>query len=89
MHHRFANLHVHDKNIQAKTPVGEQAQVPTSHRHYTDMSGKIENVFEGSNNAEIIAHSRGGLYVLNNSPVVSDNGFLTLNFDEFRTACRN
>ena len=84
VHHRFANLHVHDKNIQAKTPVGEKAQVSTSHRHYTDMSGEIENVFEGSNNAEIIAHSRGGLYVLNNSPVVSDNGFLTLNFDEFQ-----
>ena len=84
--HRFANLHVHNKNIKTKTKFGEQTRASTSHGHYTDMTGEIENVFDGVNprDTQIIAHSRGGLYTMQNSSVASDNGHLTVGFDEFQ-----
>tara|TARA_B100001248_G_scaffold43209_1_gene27601 strand:+ start:3513 stop:7577 length:4065 start_codon:yes stop_codon:yes gene_type:complete len=86
--HRFANLHVHNKNIKTKTKFGEQTRASTSHGHYTDMAGEIESrgVFDGVNqrDTQIIAHSRGGLYTMQNSSVASDNGHLTVGFDEFQ-----
>ena len=85
--HRFANLHVHNKNIKTKTKFGEQTRAPTSHGHYTDMTGELETMaFDGVDprQTEIIAHSRGGLYTMQNSSVASDNGHLTVGFDEFQ-----
>ena len=85
--HRFANLHVHNKNIKTKTKFGEQTRAPTSHRHYTNMTGEIEMMaFEGVNpkDTQIIAHSRGGLYTMQNSRNASDNGHLTIGLDEFQ-----
>ena len=80
--HRFNNLHTHDPNINPKTEAGRRALTGTSHRHYEDLGGEIEEAL-GPRHA-IVAHSRGGLYRMGGAANPLDNGHLTISFDEFQ-----
>lgn len=81
--HRFNNLHTFNRNIDPKTKTGQAASnVPTSHNHYNDLGPEIEESLGPGH--DIIAHSRGGLYRMRDSANPSDNGHLTVGFDEFQ-----
>tara|TARA_A200000159_G_scaffold146472_1_gene152841 strand:+ start:2772 stop:6701 length:3930 start_codon:yes stop_codon:yes gene_type:complete len=81
--HRFNNLHTFDRNIDPKTKTGQAAiNLRTSHDHYKDLGPEIEEALGPGH--DIIAHSRGGLYRMRDSANPSDNGHLTVGFDEFQ-----
>ena len=81
--HRFNNLHTFDRNITPKTKTGKAAaNVETSHDHYKDLGPEIEEALGPGH--DIVAHSRGGLYRMRDSANPSDNGHLTVGFDEFQ-----
>ena len=82
-YHRFNNLHTFNRNIDPKTKTGREAiNLRTSHDHYRDLGPEIEEALGPDH--DIIAHSRGGLYRMRDSANPSDNGHLTVGFDEFQ-----